>query len=157
VAAAKQRAKRTKKSAKRQAASRPRGRATNGVADELRAFGLGYPGAHTKSPWPGHLDLAVKEKTFAFLSATSEPLRITCKLPRSGTMALLFPFATPTEYGLGKSGWVTATFAPGDQPPVDMLKDWIDESYRAQAPKRLVAALDEAKPKSKPKSKSKPR
>jgi len=28
---------------------------------ELRAFGLAYPGAHTKSPWPGHLDLAVTE------------------------------------------------------------------------------------------------
>ena len=27
-----------------------------------------FPGAHTKSPWPGHLDLAVKGKTFAYLS-----------------------------------------------------------------------------------------
>jgi hypothetical protein len=35
---------------------------------KLRAFGLTYPGAHTKSPWPGHLDLAVNDKTFAYLS-----------------------------------------------------------------------------------------
>lgn len=40
---------------------------------ELRAFGLAYPGAHTKSPWPGHLDLAVKDKTFAYLSVDGEP------------------------------------------------------------------------------------
>ena len=28
---------------------------------KLRDFGLAYPGAHTKSPWPGHLDLAVND------------------------------------------------------------------------------------------------
>ena len=39
-------------------------RPTDAVVKELREFGLAYPGAHTKSPWPGHLDLAVKDKTF---------------------------------------------------------------------------------------------
>ena len=33
-------------------------------------------------------------------------------------MALLLPFATPTGYGLGKSGWVSARFAPSDDPPL---------------------------------------
>lgn len=56
-------------------------------------------------------------------------------------MALTLPFVSPTGYGLGKSGWVTATFGPKQTPPLDMLQDWIDESYRAQAPKKLVAAL----------------
>ena len=36
---------------------------TDSILRELRAFGLAYPGVHTKSPWPGHLDLAVKDKT----------------------------------------------------------------------------------------------
>jgi hypothetical protein len=108
---------------------------------ELRRFGLRYPGAHTKSPWPGHLDLAVNDKTFAYLSLEGEPLSISCKLPRSSAGALLLPFASPTPYGLGKSGWVTARFAPRERPPLDMLKTWIDESYRAQAPKRLSAQL----------------
>ena len=108
---------------------------------ELRAFGLGYPGAHTKSPWPGHLDLAVKDKTFAYLSIEGEPFSISCKLPQSAAVALLLPFCTPTGYGLGKSGWVTAT-PPADEPlPVEMFKAWIDESYRAQAPKSLVKQL----------------
>jgi predicted DNA-binding protein (MmcQ/YjbR family) len=108
--------------------------------EELRAFGLSYPGAHTKSPWPGHLDLAVKDKTFAYLSLPGEPLSISCKLPQSSDEALTLPFTEPTAYGLGKSGWVSATFAD-DQVPVDLLKQWIDESYRAQAPKRLSAGL----------------
>jgi predicted DNA-binding protein (MmcQ/YjbR family) len=109
--------------------------------ERLREFGLRYPGAHTKSPWPGHLDLAVNDKTFAYLSIAGEPLKISCKLPRSADAALELPFTTPTAYGLGKSGWVTATF-PDDAPvPVDLLEEWIDESYRAQAPKRLSARL----------------
>lgn len=107
----------------------------------LRAFGLGYPEAHTKSPWPGHLDLAVRDKTFAYLSVDGEPLSISCKLPQSAPVALMLPFTKPTGYGLGRSGWVTADFTPAAAPPVEMLKAWIDESYRAQAPKRLVAAL----------------
>lgn len=114
-------------------------------AGELRAFGLTYPGAHTKSPWPGHLDLAVNDKTFAYLNAPGEPFKISCKLPRSCDVALQLPFVKPAPYGLGKSGWVTATFEPGDSPPLALLKEWIDESYRAQAPKKLVAALSGAK------------
>jgi hypothetical protein len=115
---------------------------TDVVLKELRAFGLRFPGAHTKSPWPGHLDLAVKDKTFAYLSLEGQPLGISCKLPHSGEAALMLPFTKPTGYGLGKSGWVSASFDDGTPPPVALLKDWIDESYRAQAPKKLVATLD---------------
>jgi len=53
----------------------------------------------------------------------------------------MLPFCEPTAYGLGKAGWVSATPAPG-QIDLEMFKQWIDESYRAQAPKKLVAQLD---------------
>src|SRR5690606_27484028 len=115
--------------------------AAGSALERLRQFGLRYPGAHTKSPWPGHLDLAVNEKTFAYLSIAGEPLKISCKLPRSADAALELPFTTPTAYGLGKSGWVTAEFPDGMAVPVELLEEWIDESYRAQAPKRLSAGL----------------
>jgi predicted DNA-binding protein (MmcQ/YjbR family) len=108
---------------------------------ELRTFGLAYPGAHTKSPWPGHLDLAVNDKTFAYLSIEGDPFSIGCKLPHSGALALMLPFSSPTAYGLGKSGWVTAKPSADEPIPVALFKTWIDESYRAQAPKRLVASL----------------
>ncbi|MEW5738542.1 MAG: MmcQ/YjbR family DNA-binding protein [Myxococcota bacterium] len=109
--------------------------------EALRAFGLAYPGAHTKSPWPGHLDLAVNDKTFAYLSIDGEPLHLSCKLPASAGLALTMPFTKPTAYGLGKSGWVSAEFKDSDDPPVELLKQWIDESYRAQAPKKLLKQL----------------
>lgn len=111
------------------------------ILEELRAFGLTYPETHFKSPWPGHMDLAVKDKTFAYLSVEGEPLRISCKLPHSSSIALMLPFTEPTAYGLGKSGWVSAQFDDSEEVPIDMLKDWIDESYRAQAPKKVVARL----------------
>jgi predicted DNA-binding protein (MmcQ/YjbR family) len=115
--------------------------ASDAALKELRAFGLAYPGAHTKSPWPGHLDLAVNDKTFAYLSLEGEPFHITCKLPKSSHVALMLPNTQPAPYGLGKSGWVAAEF-PGQTPPVEMLRQWIDESYRAQAPKKLLKQLD---------------
>lgn len=133
-----------KKTTKKPAKKPSGGGGVNAALQELRAFGLAYPGSHTKSPWPGHLDLAVKDKTFAYLSIEGQPFSISCKLPQSAASALMLPFTTPTGYGLGKSGWVSATFPDGDI-PVDMLKEWIDESYRAQAPKKLVASLPAAR------------
>lgn len=117
---------------------KPRG-AADAILRKLRAFGLTYPGAHTKSPWPGHNDLAVNDKTFAYLSVEGEPFSISVKLPYTGYQALKLPFSKPTGYGLGKSGWVT--FEPGARkaPSLDQLKSWLDESYRAQAPKKLAA------------------
>lgn len=113
---------------------------------ELKAFGMAYPGAHEKAPWPGHNDLAVNDKTFAYLNVPGEPLGIGCKLPKTGNVALMLPWVKPMEYGMGKSGWVSAT-PPADQEyPIEMFKEWIDESYRAQAPKSLVKQLGGAPP-----------
>lgn len=57
-------------------------------------------------------------------------------------MALDLPYAAPTGYGLGKSGWVTFTPSQDEMPALEQLKEWIDESYRAQAPRKLVKELD---------------
>jgi predicted DNA-binding protein (MmcQ/YjbR family) len=123
-------------------------RTTDTLIKSLREFGLKYPGAHLKSPWPGHMDLAVNDKTFAYLSVEGEPFGVSCKLPHSAAMALTLPDTEPTPYGLGKSGWVSAR-APL---PVEILEAWIDESYRAQAPKKLLKQLDggAAAPEAKP-------
>ena len=116
--------------------------ATDAIMNELRAYGLTYPGAHGKAPWPGHDDLAVNDKTFAYLAADGEPFSISCKLKYTGEDALELPYAEPTGYGLGKSGWVTFSPSEAEMPPIEQLKEWIDESYRAQAPKKLVKQLD---------------
>ena len=66
------------------------------------------------------------------------------KLPTSGPLALTLPFAFPTPYGLGKSGWVSARFGPKDEVPLEMLVEWLDESFRAIAPKKVLAQLETA-------------
>ena len=108
---------------------------------ELLQFALGYPEAHEDHPW-GERVVKVGKKVFVFLHVPGDQLNVTVKLPESAAVALGLPFVSPTGYGLGKSGWVTATFPPGRRPPLDLLKRWIDESFRAVAPKKLVAALD---------------
>ncbi len=87
----------------------------------------------------------VKGKVFVFLGVDPVPggdMSLSVKLPESSEAALDLPFVKPTGYGLGKARWVTAKFGPSDRPPVDILKDWIRESYRAVAPKKLAAELD---------------
>jgi predicted DNA-binding protein (MmcQ/YjbR family) len=107
----------------------------------LRDYALKLPEAVEDHPWD-HLAIKVKGKMFVILSGPEDSLNVTCKLPSSGRMALALPFASPTGYGLGKSGWVTASFTAGDPVPLDRMAEWIDESYRAVAPKKLVAVLD---------------
>jgi predicted DNA-binding protein (MmcQ/YjbR family) len=110
----------------------------------LREAGMAYPEVTEDFPW-GHRTLKVKGKAFVFLALTGEGLSISVKLPQSNSAALMMPFATPTGYGLGKSGWVSALFGARDTPPLELLRQWLAESYRAVAPKKLAARLDAGK------------
>lgn len=114
----------------------------DGLVAELRAWGLTLPGAHSKAPWPEHDDLAVNDKTFAYLPVSGKPFSLSCKLPYTGYEALQLPFAEPTGYGLGKSGWVSFNPGEDDIPDIELLKNRVEESYRAQAPRKLVKELD---------------
>jgi predicted DNA-binding protein (MmcQ/YjbR family) len=114
------------------------------VEAALRAYALSLPGAVEEFPW-GDRVMKVNKKVFVFMgSPEGGGFGMSTKLPKSAAIALTLPFAEPTGYGLGKSGWVSARFAKNESPPLDMMKAWIEESYRAIAPKKLVAALDAA-------------
>ena len=109
---------------------------------EIRAAALEFPATHEDFPW-GHSAFKVsKKKVFCFLSLEPTQLTLSCKLPASHDMALMLPFTQPTAYGLGKAGWVTATFlATSKAPPVGLMRQWLTESYCAIAPKKLSATL----------------
>ena len=117
--------------------------------DALRLRGLAYPETHEDHPW-GHSALKVKGKVFAFLWADAEGLSISVKLPESNSLALTLPFAAPTGYGLGKSGWVSAKFASKEKVPLELLFEWLEESFRAIAPKRVLAGMAGSSTLSKP-------
>lgn len=85
----------------------------------------------------------MKGKIFVFLGAGKDGgFGIGAKLPETQELALTLKYVTPMAYGLGKAGWVTAQLMKGQKIPIDLFKDWVDESYRAVAPKTLVRALD---------------
>ncbi|HEY2785208.1 MAG TPA: MmcQ/YjbR family DNA-binding protein [Fimbriiglobus sp.] len=107
----------------------------------IAKIALAYPDVTEDHPW-GERAFKVKGKVFLFLSRHEGGLNATVKLPQSNTFALTQPFAKPTGYGLGKSGWVSCRFEATDDLPLDLLEDWIAESFRAVAPKKVVAKLD---------------
>jgi predicted DNA-binding protein (MmcQ/YjbR family) len=121
----------------------PRGSQAEKAGEHVRGLALAYPGTREDFPW-GHSAFKVGKKTFAFMGCDASGFSISVKLPESRHDALEMPFCEPTHYGLGKSGWVTASFGPHARPPLELIATWLGESYRAIAPKKLVAQLDGA-------------
>ncbi|MPZ92379.1 MAG: MmcQ/YjbR family DNA-binding protein [Actinobacteria bacterium] len=109
------------------------------IARPTPTFALGLPDAYEDHPW-GEDVAKVNKKIFAFMGVDDSPeLGMSVKLRESLEQALSVPGAVP--YGLGRAGWVTIPFADMTPPP-DVLRDWVEESYRIVAPKRLVVELD---------------
>ena len=109
------------------------------AADRLRVQALAYPETTEDFPW-GHSAFKVAGKSFLFLAHDEGWLKLSVKLPQSREFALEYPFTEPTGYGLGRAGWVSARFDGESELPLDVLSAWLDESYRAIAPKRLARA-----------------
>ena len=108
----------------------------------LEAFALSLPEAWPDDPW-GDRVVKVGKKIFLFVSGPgSERPAVTAKLPDSRDHALSYPEAYPTRYGLGKHGWVTLFVDRVPDDERELLLDFVEESYRAVAPKTLVKRLD---------------
>ena len=113
------------------------------LALAVREYGLSLPDAYEDFPW-GERVLKVRKKVFAFLGSDEhlpEQLGFSVKLPESGQALLSLPFATPTGYGLGKSGWVSVRCTPDEPFPLELIQEWLRESYCAIAPKKLAALV----------------
>ncbi|MCB9542405.1 MAG: MmcQ/YjbR family DNA-binding protein [bacterium] len=114
------------------------------AAEAIRAFALGLPETNEEFPW-GETVFKVRKKVFVFMGLQDEQLGFSVKLPASGEDVLCMPFASPTGYGLGKAGWVSFRFGRGELPPHEELIAWVEESFRAVAPKTVVKKLDAAR------------
>jgi predicted DNA-binding protein (MmcQ/YjbR family) len=130
---------------KRPAAKRPADRNVSVKAAEkvLIKYALTYPEAVLEHPWD-HDAVKVKGKMFAtFGGKAGDPKEcsMTVKLPISAEMALTLPWVEKTGYGLGNSGWRTARVRAAKDLDIETMKGWIDQSYRAVAPARLVKSL----------------
>lgn len=110
----------------------------------LRSLAQAYPEAYEESPW-GDLCAKVNGKIFLFYGEREGRLSVSLKLPHSAEDALVLEGVAPTGYGLGNHGWISANLSAGGVPE-ETVRAWIEESYRAVAPKRLGATLPEGGP-----------
>lgn len=106
----------------------------------LVTHALSLPEAVEEWPW-GDRAFKVRKKVFTFLVCSPEALKFTAKLRNSHAEASHLPFTEATGYGLGKAGWITASFEPGEDVPVNLLKGWMVESYKLIAPKKLCPQI----------------
>jgi predicted DNA-binding protein (MmcQ/YjbR family) len=117
-------------------------------AELLRAqvidHALELPEAWEDHPWDERV-VKVGKKVFLFGGADDwhEGPMLTLKLPSSQPIALSQPGVVPAGYGLGRAGWVTVALAKS-RLPFEALREWVDESYRAVAPKKVSARIARA-------------
>ena len=124
--------------------------------DAVREFALSLPAAEEDFPW-GEPVIKVRRKPgvpnwrkdgqgvwgpmFLWLGRRDSATRaVAVKLGESYDQAVAVAHAVPTTTsGLGQWGWLTV---PLEAAALDLLCDWVDESYGVNAPRRLVAQLD---------------
>jgi predicted DNA-binding protein (MmcQ/YjbR family) len=108
---------------------------TRALRKRLIEYALGLPEAYLDHPW-GEDVVKVRKKVVVFFGTEGlAEFGMGVKLPDSGPLALAQAGCSPMGYNLGKSGWVSVKFGPGM--PFEMLRSWIDESYRAIAPRNV--------------------
>lgn len=123
------------------------GQAAVRVWEAVRAFARALPEAVEDHPWgPEDCVVKVNKKIFVFLGEADgpRPLGLSVKLRDEALHghAMASPGAEPTGYGLGRSGWVHVPLGVEGAPSVQVLCEWVEESYRTVALKRHVRELD---------------
>jgi predicted DNA-binding protein (MmcQ/YjbR family) len=112
------------------------------IESRLRELALAFPETREDFPW-GERVIKVRDKIFLFVRAEKTGLSITVKLKSLHAAALRMRNVKRTGYGLGKHGWVSAKFQQSHPASLELLRQWVNESFRLVAPKKLVDALKE--------------
>ncbi len=114
--------------------------------DALRKIASKYPEAEEGIACEGTAaecrTVKARNKAFLFLGETHVMLKLRESLDEAASYAAREPGCCK----VGAQGWVKLTFGDGASPPLEVLKRWIDESYRLIAPSQLVALLPGGKP-----------
>jgi predicted DNA-binding protein (MmcQ/YjbR family) len=115
--------------------------ARRSLLDDVRALAAGLPDAERAFLFGDHEVYRVRKKVFLWLGEGEDGTpHLGVKLKDSQHAALMLPFVTPMAYGMAKWGWVNVDFPKGKFSS-DLSKEWITESYRHTAPKKLLALL----------------
>ncbi len=83
-----------------------------------------------------------RKKGFLYLGENAAGYNVMVKLGPSLEEAQALASKRPDSWSVGKGGWAILKFDPSEHPPKGLLERWLEESYRLQAPKTLIAILD---------------
>lgn len=107
----------------------------------IRLLASEYPEAQKAFLFGDHEVFRVRKKVFVWFGKGEKGgTYLSVKLKDTQAVALMLPFVTPAAYGMAKWGWIGANFPKGKF-PVELVKQWLDESYRHTAPKKLLKLL----------------
>ena len=84
----------------------------------------------------------VRKKGFLYLGENAKGYNVMVKLGASLDEATAMAAERPETWSVGKGGWAILKFGPDEAPPEGLIERWMDESFRLQAPKRLLAEMD---------------
>lgn len=110
---------------------------THPLCVALRAHALSLPETSEGSSCVNRA-FKVRKKNFLFVGEKPDQLRVMLKLTHSLDHArgLQDP-----RIDVGKTGWVTVRCPPDAPLATDLLQGWVDESFRALAPRTVLRQL----------------
>ncbi|MFQ5968548.1 MAG: MmcQ/YjbR family DNA-binding protein [Acidimicrobiia bacterium] len=112
------------------------------VIKTLREHSLTYPETNEGDSCVKRAFKA-RNKGFVYLGETEDSYNIILKLDESIPEAKALAAAEPDHYTIGNTNWVTVNFPADEIPPKGLIEGWIDESFRLQAPKAVLAQLND--------------
>ncbi len=112
---------------------------TDEAFSAVRSYALSLPETTEEFPW-GESAVKVKGKTIVYLWKNEDRLTFSLKLISSHYFALQHPFVNKMGQTLKQGGWVQCRFKEGDDIPIDLLREWVHQSYCAVAPKKILQA-----------------
>lgn len=116
------------------------------VLNQIRQMAMKYPQAEKAFLFGDHEVYRVNKKVFIWLGEGERGGGcVSVKLKHTQQAALMLPFVTPSAYGMAKWGWVNVDFPKGKL-PMELIGQWIEESYRHTAPKKLLKLLEPGAP-----------
>ncbi|MBI3819004.1 MAG: MmcQ/YjbR family DNA-binding protein [Planctomycetes bacterium] len=110
-------------------------KSSGALAETLRKFALKFPDAVEEIACAGTAVespvFRVKGKSFLFIGKRDLRLKLQDSLASAARLAA----KEPARYEASAMGWIKVNTDLDSPPPLDLLKAWIEESYRASTPK----------------------
>ena len=89
--------------------------------------------------WGDHPTFRVRGKSFVFCDANAAHLTVKLSREEAAAVVATDPRVEPAGYGLGRSGWISATLGEDVDPRSwDEIEEWVRTSYTLLAPKSLA-------------------